>query len=275
MSRRGLLLGGAALLMTGSACTTAPPAPEPGPPAEPPPSAPAPLTAPVVVERVRSAARGTDVNLVLITPEGVPAADLPVCLALHGRGANARVFLDLGLPAALTAAVRSGMKPFAVAAVDGDHYWVRTTSDDDPQRMLREEVPGWVTHRGLREPSAAFGISMGAFGALRYARDRPDLKAVAACSAALFVSWPDAKSRKVFRDQAQWEAEEPLRHTDELRDRPIGLWCGNSDPFVAADRKFSQAAKPEVSAFSAGAHNDTYWKRVLPDIVKFVGAKIT
>ena len=62
------------MLVTGSACSSAPPASVPGPPAVPPPAKPTPLT----VLQVRSAARGKDVELVLVTPEGVPAAGLPV-----------------------------------------------------------------------------------------------------------------------------------------------------------------------------------------------------
>ena len=66
------------MLVTGSACSSAPPASVPGPPAVPPPAKPTPLTRPVTVLQVRSAARGKDVELVLVTPEGVPAAGLPV-----------------------------------------------------------------------------------------------------------------------------------------------------------------------------------------------------
>jgi S-formylglutathione hydrolase FrmB len=238
----------------------------------PPPAKPTPLT----VLQVRSAARGKDVELVLVPPEGVPAAGLPVVLALHGRGANARVLLDLGLPAALTEAVRSGMPPCVVAAVDGDHYWVAVDAGDDPQQMLNDELPGWLVQNGLRSsPSAAFGISMGGFGALRYARDHRDLKAVAVCSAALFMSWGEAKAREVFRDEAQWTSHEPLRHADELRGMPKGLWCGTEDPFIGAARKFVQAAKPQVIKLSAGAHTDKYWKGVVPEIVNVTGTRAT
>jgi hypothetical protein len=62
------------LLVTGSACSSAPPASVPGPPS----AKPTPLTRPVTVLQVLSAARGKDVELVLVTPEGVPAAGLPV-----------------------------------------------------------------------------------------------------------------------------------------------------------------------------------------------------
>lgn len=226
----------------------------------------------MTIQRMRSAARGKDVDLVLVTPEGVAAAGLPVVLALHGRGANARTFLDLGLPAVLTEAVRSGVPPFAVAAVDGDHYWVATDPADDPQKMLTDELPGWLAQVDLKPPSAAFGISMGGFGALRYARDR-GLKAVATASAALFVSWGDAKARKVFRDETQWRDHEPLLHTAALRATPTGIWCGTSDPFITAARKYRQAATPEVVELSAGAHTEKYWTRVLPEILTFTGTR--
>jgi pimeloyl-ACP methyl ester carboxylesterase len=275
LSRRALLAGSAVTLLAG--CSVTPSGPPPGPPAVPVPtgSSPQPLRDPVTVQRMPSAARGTDVDLVLITPEGVPASGLPVCLALHGRGARARTFLSLGVPDLLTAAVRAGTPPFAVAALDGDHYWVGVGGDDDPQRMLTDEVPGWLAARDLRPPAAVFGISMGGFGALRFARAHPDLKAVATASAALFVSWPDARSRKVFADEANWRAEEPLLHPAELRPSGLGVWCGESDPFLGADRKLVKAVSPEVSRFTPGKHDDDYWRGVLPEVLKFVGQRLS
>ena len=270
LSRRGLLAGSALALLAG--CSPSEPAPS-APPV-PRPARPSAPRDPVTVQRVHSAARGTDVDLVLITPEGVPASGLPVCLALHGRGAHARTFLDLGVPAALTQAVRAGVPPFAVAALDGDHYWVGVGGDDDPQRMLTDEVPGLLAAADLRPASAVFGISMGGFGALRFARAHPDLKAVATASAALFVSWPDARGRKVFADEANWRAEEPLLHTGELRPDTLGVWCGESDPFLGADRKLVQAVSPAVARFSPGGHKDEYWRGILPDVLEFVGHRL-
>ena len=272
LSRRGLLAGSALALLAG--CSPAPSGPPPGPPAVPIPTGPAPLLEPVTVQRMPSAARGTDVDLVLISPEGVPASGLPVCLALHGRGARARTFLELGVPAALTAAVRAGIPPFAIAAVDGDHYWVAVGDEDDPQKMLTDEVPTWVKQRDLRPPSAVLGISMGGFGALRFARAHPDLKATAVASAALFVSWPDARARKVFADEGNWRAEEPLLHPEALRGADLGVWCGESDPFEGADRRLVKAVSPAVAQFSPGRHEDAYWRGVLPDVLKFVGQRL-
>jgi pimeloyl-ACP methyl ester carboxylesterase len=226
------------------------------------------------VERVYSPASGRDIDLALIVPAGVPSAGLPVCLALHWKGGSARSWLDLGLPAALTAAVRSGTPPFAVAAPDGEHYWIRNGADD-PMRMLTDEVPQWLGQRGLSpQVSAAVGISMGGFGAWRYAREHRSLRAVATCSAALFTTWGDARLRKVFRDRTDWQSHEPLLHIDEVRGMPAGVWCGNSDPFAPANRRFARARTPEVAALGRGAHNIRYWRQVLPDVVRFLGSHL-
>ncbi|WP_410665453.1 alpha/beta hydrolase [Amycolatopsis sp. lyj-84] len=275
VTRRGLLLGATALGGTAllSACGTGR-APLMGPPPVAPPTRPTPLTEAVTVQKMRSAARNRDVNLVIIAPDGVSRVGLSVCVALHGRGADARTFLNLGVQDALNKAVSAGMPAFAVAAVDGDDYWVDVGKGDDPQRMLSAELPGWLAQRQLRPPTAMFGISMGGFGALRYARDHKDLKAVAVASAALFVSWPDAKSRKVFADRAQWESHEPLLHTDDLSAASTGVWCGNSDPFARADRKLIKALDPAVAKMSPGEHNDDYWREIMPEVVKFVGDRM-
>src|SRR5262249_46224444 len=155
----------------------------------------------------------TAVELITTRPLGVSGV-LQVCLALHGKGNTAAMYLDLGVPEMLTALVNAGVPPFAVVSVDGgDNYWVPRGSDD-PQGMLTEGIPIWLGTRSLGTlPFAVLGISMGAYGALNYARN-PGLSACAVISAALFDSWTDAKTRNAFADQAQWEATEPLRHLD-------------------------------------------------------------
>jgi S-formylglutathione hydrolase FrmB len=234
-------------------------------------SAATPPAEAVSTESVQSSARGSSVELIVIRPAGVPGT-LPVCLALHGRSSTARMFLELGVPQMLDAAVAEGVRPFAVVAVDGgDTYWVAKTPADDPQKMLLQDMPQWLANRGLASsPTAALGISMGAYGALNYARN-PGLSAVAAISAALFASWPDAAIREAFADQAHWEATDPLRHTDEIADVQLGVWCGTEDPFVAQNRRLIDQAKPEVAVLGPGDHNAPYWQRILPEVIRFVG----
>ena len=226
------------------------------------PDAPA---GPATTERVRSAARGRDVDLVVMRPADAPER-LPVCLALHGRGGSARSYLAMGTPRFLTAATRNGVPPFAVVAVDGgDTYYV-----DGALRMLRDELPGWLDERDLPAPTAALGISMGAFGALRYARERA-LRGVAVAGPALFRSWQEAQTRHVFRDERHWAANEPLRHPPRV---PLAIWCGTEDPFVDAARDL--AARTGARAdIGPGAHDGGYFLRVFPGMLRFAGARLS
>jgi S-formylglutathione hydrolase FrmB len=234
------------------------------------------LPEPVITQRVPSDARGREIVLTVMRPEGVAKVDLPVCLALHGRGATGQMFVDLGVPAMLTAAVAAGMPPFAVAAVDGgDSYWIAVDPADDPQRMLTDELPTWLDTLGLvAAPVAVLGISMGAYGAFNYVRTHPGLRSVAVVSPAMFASWTDARARSVFADRAQWEATEPLQHTESMARDKLGLWCGTADPFAPVVRQLVAKVKPATAVIGPGAHDAPYWTRVLPDVLRFVGSHL-
>jgi Putative esterase len=225
--------------------------------------------APVTIRRVRSASRSRDVDLVDVRPGGAGPA-VPVCLALHGRGGSARSLLDLGIPWFLTAAIGAGVPPFAIAMVDCGDTYLMPRGDDHPLMMLTEELPAWLG----APPAAAIGISMGGFGALCLARRLP-LRAVAVAGPALFRNWPDADSRHAFTSQGQWADHEPLRHTGELAGLPLGVWCGTEDPFIDAAKELIAKTQPQHSAVTRGAHNDGYWRRVLPDMLRFIGSRIT
>jgi S-formylglutathione hydrolase FrmB len=235
-----------------------------------------PAAVEVGTHRMHSAARGRDVDLVTMVPTGTSAERLPVCLVLHGRRQNARGMLELGLPRFLEAAARSGGPTFALAAVDGgDSYWVARTPRDDPQAMLRTELPGWLSGLGLRAgggaPRAVLGISMGCFGALVYARGRlgPGVPTVAVLSPALFRSWPDARSVHAFAGRSAWASTEPLLNPTAVP--RLGVWCGREDPFYLSARQLA-AATPGVRArFGHGGHTDQYWRTVLPDALGFIG----
>lgn len=211
----------------------------------------------------------------IIRPEGA-GTDLPVCLALHGRDAGASMFLDLGLPKILTSLVNyQGVPPFAVVAMDGgDSYWVSRDPSDDPQMMLTDDVPTWLTERGLVDnPFAVLGISMGGYGALNYAANQND-PAIATISPALFLSWPEAESRNVFANERRWRETDPLQNKATFAGVPLGIWCGESDPFVDGARQLSEEAEVELAEFEPGGHDAAYWTKVLPEALKFIGNRI-
>jgi hypothetical protein len=232
-------------------------------------SVPAVPAATTTVRRFSSAARGRDVDVVTMIPAGADPARLPVCLVLHGRGNDARGMITLGLPRFLTAAVRAGVPPFALVAVDGgDSYWVATTPSDDPQRMLTDELTGWLTTLGLAPtPTTVLAISMGCFGALVYARAQP-VRRMALLSPALFQDWADAQTVHVFADERQWAGYDPLRRPAPAE---LAIWCGREDPFYPPAHQLADQSHPAVASFPHGQHDDDFWRRMLPLAMRYAG----
>ncbi|TWP51840.1 hypothetical protein FKR81_13390 [Lentzea tibetensis] len=178
-------------------------------------------------------------------PWGAVIGSGPPVLALHGRGGDVDWWVGLGLPQFLTSAGGG----FSILAVDGDEdYWVDL------------ELPEPVV--------AALGVSMGGFGVLDLARRVP-LRAVAAISPALFPTWEDADVIKGFASREIWEAHEPLRHTGEVT-APVGVWCGREDPFHDPAQDLAARVEAQVRSFDHGAHDNGYWRRVMPEALRFI-----
>jgi len=242
---------------------------------------PAGKRAVVKVDRVHSAARGRDVDLVTIVPPGPTPKDLPMSILLHGLHGNARYAAVGGMVEVYTSAVvRGAVRPFGYVAVDGgDNYWHENVPGDDPMAMLLEEVPRWLAERGLGpQPFAATGVSMGGFGALLYARRRNErrdpLKAVATIAPGLLTSWPEMAKRKAFANAEQWASLDPLKHQAELGDVPVGVWIGDKDRFIVGARQFIKEKKPVVGSIGPGGHDDRFFRRAVPDVVRFVGKRV-
>ena len=250
---------------------------------------PAPVRAPrstqadTTVEWVTSAARSRAVRLVVTSPPGRDRAALPVCVGLHGLGANALWWGDPGMRHALGAAWTGGVPPFVVAALDGgDSYWHDVRPGDDPMRMLLDELPGWMSQRGLASdsggvPVLAAGVSMGGAGALMYARERvhraAPVRAVAAMSPGLFLD-PRVAAKRPFAGTADWIANDPLRFYPELASTPTGIWCGDRDAFADPVRRYIALAHPQFSSISPGRHDGTYIGSILPQVAAFLGAHV-
>ncbi|WP_319460766.1 alpha/beta hydrolase [Micromonospora sp. RTP1Z1] len=261
LTRRRLLAAGAgtaALAALGGLTARELSRPRPGP-------VPALPDAPAGDERlirIASAARGREVDFWTAVPEGYgDGRGLPVCLVLHGASATPRDFGRFGLARFLTDAVRRGAPPFVLAGATGGRLSWRRSGADDPQRMVREEVPTWCARRGFDvDRTAVWGWSMGGFGALLLAEAYPGwLRAVAAFSPA--VRPGDA----VFTGAAR------------LRGTPVGLWCGRQDNFLRDVRALAgELPEPPVrAAWADGRHNFAYWGTVIPDAFALLGAALS
>jgi predicted esterase len=214
------------------------------------------------LETRRSQARGRDVDFYTAVPAGQgDGRGLPVCLVLHGATATAADFEGFGLGRFLSDAVARGAAPFVLAGATGGRLRWEPDGDDDPQRMLHEEIPRWCDERGFDASRlSAWGWSMGGYGALRLAQVHPGfLRAVAAFSPAV------SPGDRVFAD------------VERLDGTPVGLWCGRQDGFFEPVRKL-EAVLPEPKAagdYQPGRHTRGYWNRVTPAAFDFVAAALT
>ncbi|GLZ40086.1 esterase [Actinokineospora sp. NBRC 105648] len=210
-----------------------------------------------------------DIKMIVMRPRDV-TGPLPVCLALHGEGADSSQFVDIGLPPLLTATVRAGTRPFAVVAVDGGG----TSWLGPPQKMLAEELPDWLVRTELAPtPFGALGISAGAAGAFEYAKV-PGLATLAALSPAVFTSWKDAEKFGGFTDQRQWEKAEPLRNLSAVAGLPVSIWCGTDDPLLPAARTLAERLRADPATFGNGDHGPLYWRGILPDVLRHIGGTL-
>ena len=236
------------------------------------------------VERVYSAARGREVDLLTMLPAKAPSPDLPISLMLHGLHGNARHAAPTGLFTQLSSDVATRVVPaYGFVAVDGgDDYWHENTPGDNPMAMLLEEVPRWLQERGLAGPDglpfACTGLSMGGFGALLYTRRRIERgqppAAVAAIAPALITSWPEMSKRRAFHDATDWGTMDPLRHVDATKSVPTGVWCGTEDAFIGGVRRFIRDAHPAVAHTAKGRHDDAFNRTVVPGVISFLGKHV-
>lgn len=241
--------------------------------ADPPPAATAAPT--YLTGSFISAARGgIETNWAIARPPGQTQMLRPV-IALHGHGSNAAEVMDLGIPDALERVVDAGRPPFAVVSVDGgDTYWHRRASGADSGAMVLTELLPMLATQGLDTSRVGFmGWSMGGYGALLLgARLGPARTAgICAVSPALWTSYL-ATDNGAFDSSADW-ADNTVFGSPALAQIPIRVDCGTLDRFYMATRQFvAQLKRPVSGGFSLGGHDNSFWKRQLPDELSWLAS---
>lgn len=226
-------------------------------------AAPAPT---FVTGSFASAARGGAVtNWVIARPPDQTAPLRPVIL-LHGKDSSAEMVMSMGVERFLADAVRAGLPPFAMAAVDGGNgFWHRRASGDDPGAMVLDEFLPLLATQGLDTSRVAFlGWSMGGYGAMllgsRLGAGRT--AAITAVSPALWTS-PGAAAPGAFDGAADYEANS-VWGLAALNGIPLRIDCGFDDPFYSATEQFiAQLSTPPAGGFSPGGHNAAFWSSQL------------
>jgi enterochelin esterase-like enzyme len=231
----------------------------------------------VVSGTFRSTAMRATTGWSVAYPAGSRAgARLPVLITLHGRtGDHTDAFRVCHYDRFLTAAVRSGVPPFAVASVDGgDHSYFHARADGtDAQRMITDELLPTLARRGLQTQRLALhGVSMGGYGALLLAeRLGPSRVAVVAADApALFPRWRDSAGG-AFDDEDDFREHDVLAHSDRLRGIPARITAGSDDPFRPGVEALLKKLPEAESEIAPGAHNARWWRHTAPAQLAFVG----
>jgi pimeloyl-ACP methyl ester carboxylesterase len=246
-----------------------------------PPAASRGAAQPPVFGSFRSAARRREVGFALSYPPGYPdGARLPVCLALHGYGSDARTTIGTGdYPQFIAGAVRDGAAPFVLAAPDGGNGYWHPHADDDPLGMLVDEFLPLLAARGLRtERVAVAGWSMGGYGALLFAlayRDR--IRLAVASSPAIFHSYADAHrvNPGAYDSPAEWARYDVTVRAKEFTGLPVRIAIGADDPFAPAVRNLrDRLPERSVVRIATGCHDNRFWTYAAPAQVQAISSAL-
>lgn len=234
---------------------------------------------PIVTGSFFSQARDTEVGWTVAYPPGFDdRANLPVSLLLHGRYEdNTWMFDDLSLQHYLAKATEvDEVPPFALASIDGGSAtnWHPRGSGDDPQAMLVEEFLPLLENRGLTtDRIGLWGWSLGGYGALLLATvlGVGRVSAVVATSPALWLA-PEDTAPDVFDDAADFERNDVFTKVGALEGIPLRIDVGDDDSFAPNVETFIDALpRPPAGGVGNGFHDASYWMKVAPDEIAFLG----
>lgn len=252
-------------------------------------------------ERLTSAALGRDLAHVVYTP---PSADRPVATIylLHGTNARGRDWVTMAKAAeTLDRLILGGrLRPVVAVMPDAANSWYVDSGllggPGDHQRALLDElVPAidrrWRTdaRRGAR---AIAGISMGGYGALRFAFARPDLFAAAASMSGAFWLATDQRTRppevikRIFDgafgdpfDRERFERLAPWGEASRLAPDAapaIFFIAGRHERFRSLEESQALAARLAAQGFRTeatdvdGDHDWGTWERSLEPVLLFI-----
>jgi S-formylglutathione hydrolase FrmB len=217
------------------------------------------------------------IGLVDEVGEGPP----PVLYLLHGLSDDHTAFrrytsieryaVARGLAVVMPAAGRS----FYADEAHGHRYWTYVT----------EELPRVVGQffNVSQEPADTFvaGISMGGYGALKWALTRPDRFGGAACLSgaldlAAFAKNPDRDEvmGRVFDHQVR-PADDLFALVESVRGAPpLHVSCGTEDWLAPSCRRFADAATAAgidvTTDFRPGEHEWALWDAVIQDVIAWL-----
>lgn len=286
LTRRGLLIGGAAVVALGAAgvvgiendvlpgrSTLYKVLGMDGPRGYIPNVAAGPMITGSFTSRARL---GKDVKWAISYPPGAAAGShLPVLTALHGNGGSHASFFgnDLGFDRFLAQSVTEGHPPFAIASIDGGNsYWHERTSGEDSAAMILHEFPSILANHGLDiSRKGLIGYSMGGYGALHIGGlgGSEQYRTVIAESPAMWPTY-SATLPGSFDGQTNFTQNTVFGRQRQLDRVAVLVDCGIGDGFYSNSKAYvAKFATPPAGGFVVGGHNRSYWRRMAPAQLAF------
>ena len=244
----------------------------------------------------RSAVLGREWKLAVYIPDGHGAARgaFPVLYLLHGYGGIEDDWVNAGDVVRTADSLIAGghVPPLVIVMPDGGNSWWVDGPEQVGTAFIEDLIPyvekTWrVAPR--REARMIAGLSMGGYGALRFALRHPRVFAAAALfSPAIYDPVPPqtsgARKAGVFGgptfDEAAWQAMNWPAQWDAYRAAgvPVPVWilCGDDDDFrlerEAAQlyQRFRADSLPAELRIFDGGHNWAVWKRGLADALPWM-----
>lgn len=246
---------------------------------------------------------------IYLPPNYDPSGDTryPTIYLLHGYGGDDTSWLKSGdLKAAADRLIREGRLPPAIIvmpfALTG--WYVDSEGREGTGRWQTAILDDLITYIDAKYPTstegsqrAIGGLSMGGYGALRFALMEPDeFAAAASLSGALFADVKSASDFPEFQiklfgrsfgekfDPVAFNENSPWRSLDddvETGEAPslFMVWGDRDIPILAAGNvKFVDALKtagiPVTSSVQAGGHDWGLWTPQTPKMLAFLGQRL-
>ncbi|WP_233868179.1 alpha/beta hydrolase [Paraburkholderia adhaesiva] len=254
-----------------------------------------PASASTIATRTfHSAALGRDWSYVVYLPTGYSANSTryPVLYLLHGNNGDAMDWVTHGDLQATTDGLiaRHEIAPVVIVMPQGGTDWYVDRKEKMETAFVEDLMPEIATHFAVsneRGGRAIGGVSMGGFGALRFALEHPD----AFCGALLLSPAiysndppPDSSARRVgvfgehqFDSRIWHELNYPAlwdRYFSQAVRVPFFIASGNDDLVIVAESsllytRLRAAGNPASLRIIDGGHVWPVWRELLPPALKY------